>query len=809
MDILAKSDGTTLEQHTQDVRYEAAQLVASRLMSNGRSFVVEKYLQRTGRELATLLDEVAIWHDDGKKHTQWQTACRKDFAEFETWRDANGRQRGTRIFDYSQFSKAVKGSGRHIRQANIRHEIASLTYMEDKGVQAPLPVWVAIAAHHRKLGNYHKKRWQNQARHAELWTKFAKAGSSFSHADRESFDRVLTKRYEYDGPRAWLQLADGRASAKESGDALPELKPFEYEFPFRNEEGKPLYRGVQNLIEELQDDPFAILRAPTGAGKTDAALLWAQHQLEDGRADRLVIAMPTRFTSNALSVNIAKNLSQRGLYHSSARFYEEERRKKNQTGDDGNFDSNLFTKEMLLARLLETPVTVTTIDHLCIALTGAREDHHGIFWGLAHSCVVIDEADFYDDFTQRNMIVLLHALRLLDVRVLVMSATVPESARELYNLSGFKATKIYEDASDIERKRCRIHRAGRVQKPEDIAQLLETAFDGKPLIIYANTVERAQAYRQWFEDKKFDKEKIVLYHSRFCEPDKVAIEEKLLRLMGREAWEGKCACGVAILTQIGELSVNISADVMISDLCPIDRLTQRAGRLSRFHKPKENFIGELHVVLPIKSGEEPDDEWYPAPYGSFAGGRWKLTDVLRQSNEWLVEGGYSPRDFSDLVNRLYPTANAPTVAARNNARALENSFVNNWLIVQNAESDLDDEGTHIWKSRDIDYQQTVYVGFENSTFIDNDTPAISFRNRTKFREWSLKHGVQIYGYQLTKARENGAVEESTIIIGGETDEEETRNKKQDSEKCWLVNANYYDIHYGLRLNRETFEEDYG
>jgi CRISPR-associated endonuclease/helicase Cas3 len=760
MEILAKSDGITLEQHTQDVRDEAAKIVVS------RPFVTQKYFQRTGHNLPLLLDEIARWHDVGKAHPKWQTACRGDYEESK----ATGKNCGIRLM-----------------HAGIRHEIASLALMKNNSVNLPKCGWVAVAAHHRKLSERHHKRWhdktlQDWQTHAAFWKMFQNTSSQFRADDSDDFEKVLLKRYEYDGPRAWLQLADGRASAKESGDELPELKSFNYKFPYETK------RGVQQIITQLWDEPFAILRAPTGAGKTDATLLWAQHQIENNRADRLVIAMPTRFTSNALSVNIAENISQRGLYHSTSRFYEEEQQKNL----DG-FDPNFFTKEMLLARLLETPVTVTTIDHLCIALTGAREDHHGIFWGLAHSCVVIDEADFYDDFTQRNLIVLLRALKVLSVPVLIMSATVPESARELYGNSGFQPKEIYEDTSDVDRKRCYIERRGRVQTPDDISDLLCLG-DSGPLIIYANTVERAQAYRKWFYDNEFNDEDVVLYHSRFCEPDKVEIEEKLIRLMGSEAWKKGEARGVAILTQIGELSVNISADVMISDICPIDRLAQRAGRLSRFHLPEENFIGQLYIVLPIKSGEE--DEWYPAPYGRFAGGKWEMTDVLLQSNEWLIDGEYSPRDFSDLVNRLYPVATAPTSKARENARMLENSFVNNWLIVQNAELETeDDEQTHQWKSRDIASQQTVYVNVKMATIIDNNTPTLDIPNRMKFREWNLQHGVQIYGYQLEAARKMGALEQITLYVG------------EDTEKVWLVNENFYDLKYGLNFNREEENND--
>ena len=69
-------------------------------------------------------------------------------------------------------------------------------------------------------------------------------------------------------------------------------------------------------------------------------------------------------------------------------------------------------KEHELARQLLAPVTVCTIDHLLIALTLTREDHHTIVFNLANSCVVIDEADFYDEFTQANILVLLEALKI-------------------------------------------------------------------------------------------------------------------------------------------------------------------------------------------------------------------------------------------------------------------------------------------------------------------------------------------------------------------------------------------------------------
>jgi len=459
------------------------------------------------------------------------------------------------------------------------------------------------------------------------------------------------------------------------------------------------------------------------------------------------------------------------LYHSSAWFKEDDR------------------KNLEIARLLETPVTVTTIDHLCLSLTGTREDHHGIFFNLAHSCVVIDEADFYDAFTQQNIVMLLRALRLLKVPVLLMSATVPESAKELYVQSGFSVSKIYEDTTDYELPRCTTKRCGRVEKPGDIEHLLGRALKGKPTIIYANTVKRAQAYYKWFKRNEF--EDVVLYHSRFTEPDKAEKERQLYEMLGQEAWSKKGddkppkAHGVAILTQIGELSVNISADLMISDLCPIDRLAQRVGRLSRFDKDK---MGELYVVDPYKIG---DENLYPAPYGRWVSNKgWELSEALKKSDELLKEGEYSAKRFVDMVNEVYPVVPPVQPHVRINNEKLENCMVGNWLIGPVEHVEEDDEDTKDWKSRDIPLQKMVYANFTTSGIdINQDFP--SWR---AFREFQLKHGIQCHSYEHDKALDNGRLEETTFLISSNSRDE------YKEEKARMVRSGYYDFKMGLHFD---------
>jgi CRISPR-associated endonuclease/helicase Cas3 len=721
-----------------------------------RAFVRQKYEARTGEDLRQNVTQSARWHDEGKKDPQWQTACQKDH----------------------EITKATgKESGRNLMRVGVRHELISLVEMERLKANVSLPVKVAVAAHHNKLSRRQQDRWKERAEFQKHWNEFEAEASMIRTSDRSGVEQALRKRYFVSGPRALLQMVDHRASAAEQNEPLPEFTPFAYSFPVNWTK-----RGVQKLIEDLWDEPFAVLRAPTGAGKTDAALLWAQHQVECGRADRLVIAMPTRFTANALAISTAETLSATGLYHSSAWYQRIKDREPTVA------DKKLIDKEQELARRLETPVTVTTIDHLCICLTGTREDHHAIFFSLAHSCVVIDEADFYDDFTQQNIVVLLRVLKELNVPVLLMSATVPESALHVYATSGLQPKQIYEDKTDYERPRCVIHRYGAAQQPDDLAELLQRALEGEPTIIYANTVNRAQAYYRWFKARDVDD--VVLYHSRFTEPHKAEKENRLRDLLGKEAWEKGEAHGIAILTQIGEISVNISADLMISDLCPIDRLAQRAGRLSRFRNRSGNneTPGQLFIIVPERVNKKTGlPELYPAPYGHYESSQkgWQINDALRHSNELLVNGEYAAKTFVDLVNQLYPEASEAALHVKENKRELEKLIVTNWLILPKEELQQDDDRTKEWSSRDIPPQYTIYADYDY--LFDGNV----FDNRSKRREFEIRHGIQCYAYEFNAAHKNNWITETSFFV------------REEEEKLFLVRPQFYDQDMGLHFDDES------
>ncbi len=753
--FIAKPTGLLLNEHRENVLNESKNAIQA------HPFVLEKYMQLTKRNFEKRVHAAAWYHDDGKKHPKWQSAC---------WKD------------YEEYLETGKSTGLHLQNTGIRHEMESLRLHKDDANKFSDALKVAIGAHHAKLGKRFEKRWENDDNgfFKEFWNEFESINLNLIFAKesfKDKFQEAVFKNYEFAGARYYLQLADHRASILESNKVVPNFKKFDYQFP-----STWARKPVQKIAEENWEDDLLLLRAPTGAGKTDAALLWAKKQIENGRADRLVIAMPTRFTSNALSINVASSLSEIGLYHSSAWFV------KHFDNARKSADAEHIAKlEHEFARLLETPVTVCTIDHLLIALTHSREEHHAITFNLAHSCLVIDEADFYDEFTQANILELLKVLKILNVPVLLMSASLPKSFLKMYQATGFNPNQINEDIFDNERIRCDINIVKKYENVHELNEILENTLK-QPTIIYANTIAKAMEFYKWFQEKNIDP---ILYHSRFTEPHKLKKEEDLLNNLGKDAWKNKKANGIAILTQIGEMSVNISADYMISDICPMDRLVQRIGRLSRFDKT----IGQMQVLIPFKN-----DSIYPAPYGQYIMKKgWQISNPLEKTIELLECRKYNAFAFVDLINKVYDDLQTFSNRTQLNVDKLKEQIIQNWLIVPMAETNEDDDSTHIWKSRNIENQIDVFV-FDPFDYIEKNPQRFSnmdknknkpcyFDNYKEFMYYKNQFSINCPQYLIQKGRKNGKVYQRNKIWIGDN---------REPLSIWCTNS--YDDNLGLILD---------
>ena len=105
--------------------------------------------------------------------------------------------------------------------------------------------------------------------------------------------------------------------------------------------------------------------------------------------------------------------------------------------------------------------------------------------------------------------------------------------------------------------------------------------DGGCALVIRNTVGRAQTLYVLLKSA-FPNDQVLLLHSRFTAGDRAAHTEELLRLLGDTSKGAQRPHRVIVVaTQVAEQSLDIDADLLITDLCPIDLLLQRAGRLHR------------------------------------------------------------------------------------------------------------------------------------------------------------------------------------------------------------------------------------
>lgn len=430
-------------------------------------------------------------------------------------------------------------------------------------------------------------------------------------------------------------------------------------------------------------NPYIILQAGCGTGKTAAALHFIVSRACRGEVDRGIITLPTRFTTNSIFWDFHDHYGLKpqhtGIYHGemesvllSAR--EEEGDERDRHLRDLKFENSFFNR----------PVNVSTVDHLLYSMLHCHRYADRAFGNLMTAAVVFDEIHFYDEFTLSKIGQCMQLLRRLNVPHLIMSATIPQSVvshlQEEADMDGAEYTFIRQDRffygeEDkpfiIEKKGGPVLDAGNVSG--ELISLLEENLSLRQMVV-VNQVERAKAVARE-ACRRWPRANVVCYHSEFSRRDREA-KEKIIRALFRPEEErtekekellavSGFATGEQVLlvsTQICEMSLDISADVMYSEIAPADAVAQRGGRLHRRGRlPRagdcrcrqcarlpEDFKYRLYLFpLPW------DDPKSQLPYKGDSRGQ----SILQAS--WEIIGDvYSFSSVARWVNEVYPEAPA-------------------------------------------------------------------------------------------------------------------------------------------------------
>jgi len=317
-----------------------------------------------------------------------------------------------------------------------------------------------------------------------------------------------------------------------------------------------------------------ILVAPTGSGKTEAAMAWLKNQInnEQGRAYYIlpytasINAMHTRLTEQTASSEETPIL---GVQHGKLtdylyNFLEIE----NQTGL-----SQLETIADQYRKII-TPLKIITPFQILKFGYGVK----GFETGLAHlsgAKLIFDEIHAYDarTFAQINTF-LQYLIRYLGCKVMIMTATLPGFMLDILKQTLGVKCEIRVDKRFLERtpRHKVVLTEGAIwDHLEKIEQELDDPH--KKVLVVCNTVIQAQEVYEELSSLLTADERVLL-HSRFTGRDRQAREKKIFNDNTR----------LLVGTQAIEVSLDIDFDVMYTEPAPIDRLLQRFGRINRRYK---------------------------------------------------------------------------------------------------------------------------------------------------------------------------------------------------------------------------------
>ncbi|MCW5982837.1 MAG: CRISPR-associated helicase Cas3' [Bryobacteraceae bacterium] len=370
----------------------------------------------------------------------------------------------------------------------------------------------------------------------------------------------------------------------------------------------PQPNSLQTAVLEVAHEPGVyVIEGPMGYGKTEAALAACYQIIAAGRAGGLYFGLPTQLTSNRIHTRVQPFVERIStdpaavrLAHGSSWLLGAEPPPEFHPASphDREAIEHADTGRSWFAsakRALLTPFGVGTIDQALLGMVAAKHFFVRQF-GLAGKVVVLDEVHTYDFYTGTLISALVKRLRELRCTTIVLSATLTEKRRrELLDVpdgqplstayplvSGAAASLIERECEPPPAKKVHIRTISRALP---VGEALEHACRGECLLWIRNTVDEAQeTYRALRDANSATGPSIALLHSRFPFFRREKLEDDWMERLGKGSAKRPAGC-VLVSTQVAEQSVDIDADLLITDLAPTDMLLQRIGRLWRHERP--------------------------------------------------------------------------------------------------------------------------------------------------------------------------------------------------------------------------------
>lgn len=480
----------------------------------------------------------------------------------------------------------------------FRHEILSCLFLiENEGSdEAYFPYQILAVLGHHKLLTSDLKSFERELIWQEEWPNISQKAMDYAIKVAQSFSvevdgknsfkgckakqviefflkavsRIFNKDKEnlkvvYSLSKGLLQNCDWLGSSKIKYDDVcmihtsPEDIEEKLKDKLKRENRKYVKRDFHMKCLNSIGDIIAI--APTGSGKTEASLMWALNS----NCSKVIFLMPTMVTSNSLYERLSTYYFPRescGLSHSGAETYFY----RKSLNDE--LENNCDEFEILHQKAFIPAVMISTVDQLLS--TGF---HTGLWnqkeYALLGSSVIFDEIHAYDSYTIALITSAIKKIKRYGGKVMLMSATMPKFLKDHFmNLLDLKVPVIAEELMERSSNEWVYLDLDLLDVREKV---LEELSRGKKVAVIINDIETAKN-----EYKHYSKLgiKVLCLHSEFTMIDR---HKKESELMSKEGHPYQ----LVVSTQVIEVSLDVSFEIMFSECAPIDSLVQRAGRCNR------------------------------------------------------------------------------------------------------------------------------------------------------------------------------------------------------------------------------------
>lgn len=456
----------------------------------------------------------------------------------------------------------------------------------------------------------------------------------------------------------------GLLAASQSYAGLPALLA-STEFP----------RGIQTLIDDLPTSVgLTLIEAPTGSGKTEAALAHAWRLIEAGVADSIVFALPTQATANAMfervqafaakvygEANVVLAHGKRDFNAGFQKLVERGQRRTRQ----GDIEASVQCAAWLASsrkRVFLGQIGICTVDQVLLSVLPVRHKFVRGF-GLNKSVLIVDEVHAYDAYMYgllgevlKNQhacggsAVLLSATLSTNLRDKLLAAWGSKAAGDATNApypalwhatGGTVAPLTVAEAHRPPRREVGIEclRLPAAYPDDDLrARIVAAACNGALVAVVVNLVDDAQRLARELRELVADKPEIEvdIFHARYRFADRQDKEAAALKHYGRNAPRGKGR--ILVATQVVEQSLDLDFDWLVTQICPVDLLFQRLGRLHR-HQREQRPPGFDVPCCNVLTVEGDDYGVFEVIYGN-ARVLWRTDELLNREGTLVFPEAY-------------------------------------------------------------------------------------------------------------------------------------------------------------------------